>query len=1830
MKGVHDKKTQIILSVCAVLIILGAAIAVPILTTSKHDDAYTQTEFKKLAQSEFLNDVDPFTEIYFVSEVPMDTTIPFVSIKDQNGHVPNCTMVKISDTEYVLKPPGGGYGAGDTYKIKLLSDDVFFKDGSYSDRRDMTFSVFKNDVFRVSQKSDVKNVQTDKVYSPIDDEKIIMEQATIDANGIKANDLIILPVYDEYGFVTQAAYKVVSIDGSVMTVEKPSYDEIFDELEIKGTFDAVYSKEYIHLYDESEFLESLMEEKFIRGLRKVSESKDIPEVKLSVMFKDGKVITEYSVVFKKFFKGLDFTIKGKAEFRLSARADIDVLNGTFNVGGIISFTNEYKFILGYEHKFTGDDGLPLREDFTKELAEILNEEIGANEMGLRFFSLYVPTPIVLLGFSFDVKLTLKVELKIELGITIRDEFKLEVGAKRDCDGMGSYFNKEAKRTVDEIEFRGTLEVKLGFEIKFAASAARVLETGVKFQIGIYGKIAGFAKAKTLMALTLDNYGSEPDHETFCYGAYFEAGIFSDISLFASVDLLIIKYEVKVTLLEVKLPLFSVGYTQRIEIIPNEGSIILDVQGKTALPSVTIRTIDMFTGKITEKTIEREDLEEFFNISTGSIDFLIDNDNYVHIRNLSAQEFKGTVSLKLRPLQSFASNVKVSLGFDSGTLSVTGSRAVYHYELGALNVSTSITVSKQPVAPDSLSLEYQRITNDSEYAVLHKELSSKELQYNFRDDINGIKDFQIGRLVNVVPIFGPSNVSYRTLDYIVESGEQYIVGGASGITTYNVDGVTYAMFRIIDDVSAIGNINGSIDPLKEIKISAVTNGYKGEYAGFNIHSSPSDGIFASAIPVLKYDLTPVVDGTSVPQTSVRPGAEIQFEINAGSVFPSNGTRGLIAQENIQLISGPAVKTGSGTILVDSDATVGSQIVILSTLSGIERQYFLNIVKNAVETITISSDVCEILPGGSADIAALITGSGGEASTVDEASFFIIAGNNYATLTQDPFDKNKVTLNLEQKAPAGTLVKVMSIIDGQRSNVLEFEVGKIDVTSVTLSADGPQTVPKGGAIQLSAAVSPLHATNGIVSYWIVEGGEYAAIDSVSGKLTFRNSCIGGETVKVIAVADGVQSNELIFTVAITEVKYVQFPRSSAVVRDGQSIELDAFVNPDSTVTGIIYSIVSGASYGTISGDTLIINPGLSTNNKIVVRASAAGNPAIYYEKTFFIYADMESISIDGDYDSVYMWEGESKTATVTDTTGTVISNNLVNFTVTDAIGGSTRLASVDPDGVIKIMNFISESVTELQIILKAEYNGLKNQIFINIIIPPQFVDVVDASDMTATSAVMKPNETIELAVKVSKADNAKNFNHIELVTEGKIDASISTELIGYGMKSYSIFVKVSPDAMTGETATVRVIYWVYDKQMISHQFKVTVGKVTETVEITNIPQSMNIGESITLNCEGYPENRNYTPKFRFADSVYRNYASLDPVTGELTIENGEWLAGYSVKVEAILDGIVSRTYTILITEEVRDVTIDSGASSKGVQYIDEYGFYILYPGGEFVIDAHVTGGGKNPVLHYALDKIGQEYLNISGNVLTVKDTAINSGINATVAVYSDNGIVSNTLTIYIPTVIRTVQDWYSINDNISGYYVLANDLDLAGEVYEPIVRFGGIIDGAGHSIRNLTVTELNKNNCFGLIQENYGMILNLSVKQFSMRVESSDGTAYIGVVAAKNYGYIIGCTVFSTDEKVMFAQFSDSYAGAICGLNAGTIRLTVSQLIIESFGHAGGIAGMNTEEGSIISCMNTQQIVVLKYDSEKAVLGLVGFNDGSVTDSYNYGKVFDREKWAYVVG
>lgn len=1837
-------KSKIVLGVVVailLIIVILCGILLPLLRNEEEsidkgaNDTETNTLIQKVEYKETLDDVNKDFSFDLKSDKELSTLSGNVKVLDQNGTVADCSLQKTKNDVYRLVAPQGGYNEGYTYKVKLLNDSVKFADSAYSDRRDITFTIFKDDIEEVEYKESVIDLSDEESYTLNDNNSINVSSSLVKDNNIQIDSIILIPVYDENGFSVLRAYKVVGLSSSSdvaqIEVEEPNTSEVYDELEVKGVYKADYSWKNIKAATEVEIEDQIAKSTAISSLMTMSTAKENkkPEIKVSLHPTVDSVVLQYSITIPDIFAKVDFKVEGEIEVKLGTKASISLINGTFDFGAYLSYKNTYSYSLILDKKIGGEGGVELCKKAMAKLTDVLNKKAGNKQIEIDAFSMFLPTPVPALGFSFDVKLVFKLELKVQLEITFIDEFSVEVGAKRDSDGLNTYFNKISSSKAKDIEFSGSITAKLGLEVKFSGSIAGILKAGVSFELGIYGKLAGSVKVGTLEDVTA-NYGqlSASVNDKYCYALYFEIGLYTELSLFAEVDLKFWSTEAKLTLLETEIPIFSVGYTQEYEIELENESVVLDNNGKAKFPSVILHTKDMFTGEESQAKLSSKDLRNVLKINFKDDKCRLDTENNI-IADYAQEEFTAEIEISVRSWQKYFDIIFAKTNGVPSLSLETGKRGIIHYELGTLFTQSAILkVTKNPIALDSVNLSFNRVTNDPEYALLHPEYSADELNYNYREDIDGISDFQIGRLIEVIPTILPSNASYKSLSYEIIRGAEYIVDGVNGIETYTKNGIDYARFRIIDDLTAIGNINGELDLSKEIVIQAYTDGYTGNYSSWNVISQSTQRVFASPIPAISYDFTPVIDENNVNQTSVQAGDEISFGIDSSSVLPRNASRGIFGQECMSLLSGPAVITEEHTVIVNNNAKVGEQIVVLSSLSGIEKEYYLNVVKCAVETVTLESDIVEIKPGGSASLVAKLNGANGVEPSINEVVYVVTSGKEFINITSDELIKNKANITFSDDIPIGTVVKVIAIADGQRSNEMNLLAVKIPVESVFISSETGMSVDSGENVVLNVSCSPSNASYLTPTYIIVEGSEFADIDSGRGIITVKKSCVGGETIKIKCIVDGVQSNEITLTVNIVDVTYVQFPIEYSMVRDGQSLLLDAFVNPDATNQNVSYEITEGNNYAEIQGNNLVIYSGLSTEDMITVRAISAGNSSIYVEKTFIIYAELASLSINGQFDSVKLLQTEQAVAVVTDKNGETVDNSLVTFTITDSVGRDTNLAIVDENGLIKFASAISEEVNDLNLILKATVGGETLSLYIEIIIPPQYIEILTENG-GQDSIELKPKETVNLLINYVKQNNAVTYDYVELIAEGNICARLKTNLLGFGLKSYKIVVQVNSEALTGETATVKVKCYLSGIAVTSRAFTITVGRITQSVNIANSVDSLNIGEHYTLIAEGYPQNNNYTPKYEFADSISNNYATINETTGEIIIENNDLLIGHTIQVVAIIDGIRSDILSIGITSAIKEISISCGNDSEGVQFISEYGFYILHPSGRLVLSADVVGGENASEIHYSLDTIGLQYFEIEDDVITVKDVEINSGINATVIAYSDNGVISNTLCIYVPTTIKTVADWLSIRNNVTGYYVLGNDIDFNGVVYSPIEVFGGIIDGAGFSLKNIKVTELSANNCFGLIEQNYGMIVNLSLKNFSAKITESNENAYFGGVAAKNFGYIINCFVQVKNGDSVLIQAPKIFVGAITGYNAGTVRLCYSQAYIDSFGVTGGIVGFNDKTGSVKDCYNRDYICAYIFDRESCILGIIGKNIGLSNNNVNYGKIFERDSWSYII-
>ena len=151
----------------------------------------------------------------------------------------------------------------------------------------------------------------------------------------------------------------------------------------------------------------------------------------------------------------------------------------------------------------------------------------------------------------------------------------------------------------------------------------------------------------------------------------------------------------------------------------------------------------------------------------------------------------------------------------------------------------------------------------------------------------------------------------------------------------------------------------------------------------------------------------------------------------------------------------------------------------------------------------------------------------------------------------------------------------------------------------------------------------------------------------------------------------------------------------------------------------------------------------------------------------------------------------------------------------------------------------------------------------------------------------------------------------------------------------------------------------------------------------------------------------------------------------------------------------------------------------------------------------------------------------------------------------------------------------------YYVLANDIDLAGYNWESISsaysRFHGVIDGNGHTIRNM------KGEAFIDSTSGRSIINDLDFENVYI-----SGSGTLGVITSYNYGIISGCSV---SEMILRSSAVGSWIGGIAGSNTyGTIQSChVSGKIIANSDFAGGIVGYpGYNDEQILDCSFTGTI------------------------------------------
>ena len=260
---------------------------------------------------------------------------------------------------------------------------------------------------------------------------------------------------------------------------------------------------------------------------------------------------------------------------------------------------------------------------------------------------------------------------------------------------------------------------------------------------------------------------------------------------------------------------------------------------------------------------------------------------------------------------------------------------------------------------------------------------------------------------------------------------------------------------------------------------------------------------------------------------------------------------------------------------------------------------------------------------------------------------------------------------------------------------------------------------------------------------------------------------------------------------------------------------------------------------------------------------------------------------------------------------------------------------------------------------------------------------------------------------------------------------------------------------------------------------------------------------------------------------------------------------------------------------------------------------------------------------------------------------------------------------PYQIATAQQLISIGDDpnlLDKHYVLVNDIDLdpnlpGGQVFTKAViasyewtqygnipgrtRFSGSLDGNSYSISNMVIKgdTGDESENFGLIGYLYvnGIVKNIQLRNIKIlnvgsqagalvglnygtvlrcsATGSISGEAHVGGLVGDNYGDIVYCSASCNVQSVPGGAVRG--AGGLAGLNSGYISNCYAIGTVTGGDFLGGLVGVN--HSYIFNCYSMSTVT-----GEEILGGLVGNNFGYISNCYALGTVTGEQTLGGLVG
>ena len=651
------------------------------------------------------------------------------------------------------------------------------------------------------------------------------------------------------------------------------------------------------------------------------------------------------------------------------------------------------------------------------------------------------------------------------------------------------------------------------------------------------------------------------------------------------------------------------------------------------------------------------------------------------------------------------------------------------------------------------------------------------------------------------------------------------------------------------------------------------------------------------------------------------------------------------------------TISGNVLVvNANATTGTIIKVKATSGSVESDELVFTVGYPIESLTVATNVTNIVSGGMAQLGVTINPSN---AINEDYTWTFVEGSEYATVM------NGVVF-VNSNAPTGAKIAIKAVAGEVESNVVEFTVG-YPLESITVTTNVTNIV-SGGMAQLSVSLNPTNATNGQHVWEFLEGGEYA---SVSGNvIAVKADAPTGAKIRLKAVAGGIDSNEVEFTVGYPLTSLTAtLVGSSSNIRNGGSAQLSVSLNPTNATNGqYVWEFVEGADFAEINGNVIKINEDAPLGSMIRIVAVA----------------------------------GNIRSNEIVITAGIPIETITISSTAPEILdrGASYPLSlSVTPDGATtNAITWVVEEGGDYVSVVSGSLTANKNT--------PAGTKV----KVYATSGSVKSNvleftvgivlESVEISLVGSANVNPDASRSINCVLNpSNASDNVVTWVIDSGAEYATISngtIFVNADAPIG----AKVTFHAEIGNVKSNSLTITVGIPTESIEITLVGSSnIDPDKSGMINYTVAPSNASVVPLTWVIDSG-AEYATIS--NGTIFI-NEDALIGAQVIFHAKIGEIKSNSLTVTVGTPIESIAIEATGSLEVVK------------GNSVGLLATVTPSKASASLVSWVITEGSEYASIKGTTLIVNSDAKTGASVKVKAVWGD--VESNELVF---TVMATQEE------------------------------------------------------------------------------------------------------------------------------------------------------------------------------------------------------------------